>query len=87
MRRHSRPRRCRSLERRELDGLHRQLGELVASGDPARYALANEGFHGAIYAGSHNGYLAELTLTTRARLAPFRRAQFRQHRPARRILR
>jgi DNA-binding GntR family transcriptional regulator len=66
------------LERRELDRLHRQLGELVETGDPIRYALANERFHGAIYAGAHNGYLSELTLSTRARLAPFRRAQFRQ---------
>ncbi|MBN9000409.1 MAG: GntR family transcriptional regulator [Rhizobiales bacterium] len=66
------------LERRDLDRLHGQLGELVATGDPTRYALANERFHGAIYAGSHNAYLAEMTLATRARLAPFRRAQFRQ---------
>jgi len=66
------------LERRELDRLHRSLAELVSAGDPARYALANERFHSAVYAGAHNGYLAELTLSTRARLAPFRRAQFRQ---------
>jgi DNA-binding GntR family transcriptional regulator len=66
------------IERRELERLHRALGELVKSGDPARYAEANERFHSAIYAGAHNGYLAELTLATRARLAPFRRAQFRQ---------
>ena len=66
------------IERRELERLHRALGELVKSGDPARYAEANERFHSAIYAGAHNAYLAELTLATRARLAPFRRAQFRQ---------
>nr|WP_286198785.1 GntR family transcriptional regulator [Mesorhizobium sp. BR1-1-16] len=66
------------LERRELERVHRVLGELVKSGDPLRYAEANERFHGAIYAGAHNGYLAELTLATRARLAPFRRAQFRR---------
>ena len=64
------------LERRELERLHRALGELVKSGDPTRYAEANERFHSAIYAGAHNGYLSELTLATRARLAPFRRAQF-----------
>ncbi len=33
-------------------------------------------FHDAIYIGTHNTYLAELTLTVRKRLAPFRRAQF-----------
>ena len=30
-----------------------------------------------IYAGAHNPYLADLTLATRARIAPFSRAQFR----------
>lgn len=65
------------IERRELDRQHQKLGELVKTGDPTRYAEANESFHGAIYDGAHNSYLAELTLSTRARLAPFRRAQFR----------
>ena len=37
----------------------------------------NEAFHGCIYAGAHNRYLAELTLMTRGRVQPFRRAQFR----------
>ena len=31
----------------------------------------------AIYAGSQNGYIAEITLATRVRVQPFRRAQFR----------
>jgi len=66
------------LERRELGKLHASLGDLVETGDPTLYALANERFHGAIYAGSHNDYLGEMTQATRARLAPFRRAQFRQ---------
>ena len=30
-----------------------------------------------IYAGSHNEYLAEITLATRIRISPFSRAQFR----------
>jgi DNA-binding GntR family transcriptional regulator len=64
-------------ERRELERLHEELRLLVHQGDPARYHEANEAFHAAIYAGSHNGYLAELTLMTRSRVAPFRRAQFR----------
>jgi DNA-binding GntR family transcriptional regulator len=34
-------------------------------------------FHNAIYAGSQNGYIAEMTLATRVRVQPFRRAQFR----------
>lgn len=64
-------------ERRALEELHEVLRILVHDGDPARYHEANETFHAAIYAGSHNGYLAELTLMTRTRVAPFRRAQFR----------
>ncbi|MCX5496297.1 GntR family transcriptional regulator [Kaistia dalseonensis] len=66
------------IDRRELEARHRRLAELVREGDPARYAEGNESFHSAIYAGAHNSYLAELTLATRARLAPFRRAQFRR---------
>lgn len=64
-------------ERRGLEGLHQALRALVHEGDPLRYHETNEAFHAAIYAGSHNSYLAELTLMTRARVAPFRRAQFR----------
>jgi DNA-binding GntR family transcriptional regulator len=64
-------------ERRGLEALHHALRALVHEGDPARYHETNEAFHAAIYAGTHNGYLAELTLMTRARVAPFRRAQFR----------
>ncbi|MBX9909998.1 MAG: GntR family transcriptional regulator [Beijerinckiaceae bacterium] len=64
-------------ERRALEGLHQDLRALVQKGDPARYHETNEAFHAAIYAGSHNGYLAEITLMTRTRVAPFRRAQFR----------
>lgn len=64
-------------ERRDLERLHEKLRLLVQQGDPGRYHEANEAFHAAIYAGSHNGYLADLTLMTRARVAPFRRAQFR----------
>lgn len=64
-------------ERRDLEGLHEALRALVHEGDPLRYHEVNEAFHTAIYAGSHNSYLAELTLLTRTRVAPFRRAQFR----------
>ena len=63
-------------ERQALEGIHETLRALIQSGDPERYHEVNEAFHGAIYAGSHNDYLAELTLATRVRVAPFRRAQF-----------
>ena len=49
---------------------------MVRDGDAARYAEANDVFHTAIYDGAHNGYLAEITRSTRQRLQPFRRAQF-----------
>jgi DNA-binding GntR family transcriptional regulator len=64
-------------ERQALEGIHETLRALIQSGDPERYHEVNEAFHGAIYAGAHNDYLAELTLATRVRVAPFRRAQFR----------
>ncbi len=64
-------------ERRGLESLHNTLRALVQHGDPLRYHVKNEAFHAAIYAGSHNSYLAEITLMTRTRVAPFRRAQFR----------
>jgi DNA-binding GntR family transcriptional regulator len=64
-------------ERGELEAVHEDLRVLVHGGDPQPYHEANEAFHGAIYAGAHNGYLAEMTHATRARVQPFRRAQFR----------
>ena len=64
-------------ERNALEVVHDRLRVLIQSGDPQSYHEINEAFHGAIYAGAHNGYLAELTLATRGRVQPFRRAQFR----------
>ena len=66
-----------STERRELEAAHDQLRALIHSGDPQRYHEINEAFHGVIYAGAHNEHLAELTLATRVRVSPYRRAQFR----------
>lgn len=63
-------------ERDRLDRLHTEMAAFVREGDAARYAEANDVFHTAIYDGSHNGYLAEITRSTRQRLQPFRRAQF-----------
>jgi len=69
--------RMTSTERRELEAAHDQLRALIHSGDPQRYHEINEAFHGVIYAGPHNAHLAELTLATRVRVSPYRRAQFR----------
>ena len=64
-------------ERRALEAVHDALRALIQAGDPQRYHEVNEQFHATIYAGAHNGYLADMTLATRTRVQPFRRAQFR----------
>jgi DNA-binding GntR family transcriptional regulator len=69
--------RMTSAERRGLEDIHEQLRALIQRGDPQRYHEVNEAFHAGIYVGAHNEYLADLTLMTRARVQPFRRAQFR----------
>ena len=63
-------------ERSALDDLHARMAPIVHAGDATRYAEANDVFHGMIYDGAHNTYLAEITRATRTRLQPFRRAQF-----------
>ena len=69
--------RMTAAERGVMEDIHQKLRVLIQSGDPQRYHEVNEAFHASIYAGAHNGYLAEMTLATRARVQPFRRAQFR----------
>ncbi len=69
--------RMSAAERRALEDRHEDLRTLIQSGDPQRYHEVNEAFHGCIYAGAHNSYLADMTLSTRTRVQPFRRAQFR----------
>lgn len=69
--------RMTSPERGALEAIHEELRVMIQSGDPQHYHEVNEAFHNAIYTGAHNGYLSEITLTTRARVQPFRRAQFR----------
>jgi DNA-binding GntR family transcriptional regulator len=64
-------------ERHRLEAIHEELRVLSYAGDPDRFHEINERFHNAIYAGSQNGYIAEMTLATRVRVQPFRRAQFR----------
>jgi DNA-binding GntR family transcriptional regulator len=64
-------------ERQGLEAVHEELRLLSHAGNPDRFHEVNERFHNAIYAGSQNGYIAEMTLATRVRVQPFRRAQFR----------
>jgi DNA-binding GntR family transcriptional regulator len=64
-------------ERNTLETTHERLRTLIHVGDPQSHHEVNEVFHGVIYAGAHNDYLAEMAIATRARVQPFRRAQFR----------
>jgi DNA-binding GntR family transcriptional regulator len=66
-----------AAERHRLEVIHEELRVLSYAGNPERFHEVNERFHNAIYAGSQNGYIAEMTLATRVRVQPFRRAQFR----------
>ncbi len=66
-----------AAERQALEAVHEELRVLSYAGNPERFHEVNERFHNAIYAGSQNGYIAEMTLATRVRVQPFRRAQFR----------
>src|SRR6516165_4256767 len=61
-------------ERHRLEAVHEELRLLSQAGNPERFHEVNERFHNAIYAGSQNGYIAEITLATRVRVQPFRRA-------------
>ena len=64
-------------DRQKLEAIHEELRVLSHAGNPERFHEVNERFHNAIYAGSQNSYIAEMTLATRVRVQPFRRAQFR----------
>ena len=64
-------------ERYRLEAVHEELRVLSHAGDPDRFHEVNERFHSSIYTGSQNGHIAEITLATRKRVQPFRRAQFR----------
>ena len=66
-----------AADRQKLEAIHEELRVLSYAGNPERFHEVNERFHNAIYAGSQNGYIAEITLATRVRVQPFRRAQFR----------
>ena len=54
--------RMTGAERRALELVHEEMRALIHIGDPQRFHEVNEAFHGAIYAGAHNAYLAEMTL-------------------------
>src|SRR5246127_2635694 len=65
-----------AAERHGLEAIHEELRVLSYTGNPERFHEVNERFHNAIYAGAQNAHIAEMTLATRGRVQPFRRAQF-----------
>lgn len=66
------------MERGALMDLHEESAAAVAAGDVDAYDRLNRFFHEALYAGTHNSFLAEQALALRERLAAFRRTQLRQ---------
>ncbi|WP_142850236.1 GntR family transcriptional regulator [Telmatospirillum sp. J64-1] len=64
-------------ERRALQVIHEHSRECVLAGDFESYDAINLSFHEAILKGAHNRYLSDCAFAARARIAPFRRAQFR----------
>lgn len=65
-----------SEECRQLEAVHFSCREAATLGEIDAYYEANLRFHETIYAIGHNGFLAEVTLGVRNRVAPFRKAQF-----------
>src|ERR1700753_3578126 len=65
------------IERHQLEAVHEELRVVSHAGNSERFHEVNERFHNAVYAGSQNGYIAEITLATRVRGQPFRRAPVR----------
>jgi DNA-binding GntR family transcriptional regulator len=63
-------------ERNRLTAAHEACRIAALGGDIPVYYETNLAFHDTVYAISHNGFLAEVTLGVRNRVAPFRKAQF-----------
>ncbi|WFU11890.1 GntR family transcriptional regulator (plasmid) [Rhizobium sp. CB3090] len=64
-------------ERHMLELEHKASMRLVHTGAEEKYSAHNTEFHTRLYRGAHNDHIFEMVIQTRARLAPFRRAQFR----------
>ncbi|KZB68825.1 MULTISPECIES: GntR family transcriptional regulator [Thalassospira] len=68
--------RMTSGERHNLEKIHHDLAQTVRHGDSDNYETLNRAFHNALYRGTHNDVLVDVTLSVRRRVAPFRRVQF-----------
>jgi DNA-binding GntR family transcriptional regulator len=65
------------VERRSLQRFHEHMGHLARGGELQAFVEANERLHSLIYAGAHNGVIADATVALRRRLSLYRRSQFR----------
>ncbi|WP_085314350.1 GntR family transcriptional regulator [Derxia lacustris] len=65
-------------ERAALAELHARARAAMQAGDAAGYAALNIDFHAALLAGAHNPVLAQTAAALHARVAVWRRNQFRQ---------
>lgn len=70
-------RRMSPAERQALVAAHEACGAACRAHDPDAFYYQNETFHHLIYAGSHNGFLAEQAFALHRRLRPYRRLQLR----------
>jgi DNA-binding GntR family transcriptional regulator len=70
-------RRMSSGEQQALSAAHLACKDAVDANDADAYYVKNEAFHEAIYAGSHNQFLAGQARGLYRRLRPYRRLQLR----------
>jgi DNA-binding GntR family transcriptional regulator len=70
-------RRMTETELAEIEAAHASCEGAVAARDPDAYFYANERFHFAIYAASHNTFLSEQAAALQRKLRPYRRLQLR----------
>ena len=71
---------ARRMSGEELDALqrvHEACRGAALANDSDAYFYANETFHYALYAGSHNAFLVEQAATLQRKLRPYRRLQLR----------
>ena len=65
-------------ERQELARLHAATREAMKANEPGTYDELNRALHQCLLNGSHNPVLVDTARALRARVAPFRRTQFRK---------
>ena len=70
-------RRMTESDLQALEAAHGKCREASQGRDPDAYFYANEQFHKALYAASHNAFLSEQALSLLRKVRPYRRLQLR----------